>query len=77
MPAFDNLGKMLVILGLTLAGFGLLLWLAGRVPFLGRLPGDISLQSENVSCFFPLATMLLLSLALTVLLNLIGWFLRR
>ena len=77
MPGLDNLGRTLFVVGLSLAALGLVLWLAGRVPFLGRLPGDISLRGENFSCFFPLATMLLLSLALTVLVNLVGWFLRR
>lgn len=77
MPGFDNLGKMLLIMGLALAGLGVLLLLAGRVPFFGRLPGDIAVQRDNVSCFFPLATMLLLSLVLTVVVNLVLWFLRR
>ena len=77
MPGLDNLGWLLVVVGLAVAGLGLVIWLAGRVPFLGRLPGDISLRGENFSCFFPLATILLLSLALTVLVNLVGWFMRR
>ncbi len=43
---------------------------AGRVPFLGRLPGDIAVQRGNWSFYFPLATSILLSLVLTVVLNL-------
>jgi len=43
--------------------------LLGRLPWVGRLPGDIRIQRDGVSCFIPLATSLLLSLALTVILN--------
>ena len=49
---------------------------SGRLPFIGRLPGDIFIQREN-SSFFPLATMILLSLGLTLIVNLILWILRR
>jgi hypothetical protein len=77
VPGLDNLGKTLLVTGLALAGLGLLLWLAGRVPLLGRLPGDITIRGENVSCFFPLATTILLSLLLTVAVNLIAWLMRR
>lgn len=77
MPGFDNLGKLLLIFGLVIAGLGLVLMLAGRLPFSGRLPGDITIRSDNVSCFFPLATMIVVSLLLTVLINLVLWILRR
>jgi hypothetical protein len=77
MPGFDNLGRVLIVVGLVLAALGLILLLAGRLPFLGRLPGDIAIERDNVSCFFPIATMILLSLLLTVIVNLVLWFLRR
>lgn len=64
-----TLGKWMLILGLALAAIGALLWLLGRIPFLGNLPGDIHIQNENFGCFIPLGSMLLLSLILTVLLN--------
>lgn len=64
-----TLGKWMLILGLALAAIGALLWLLGRIPFLGNLPGDIRIQTENFGCFIPLGSMLLLSLILTVLLN--------
>ncbi len=69
MEDFATIGRVLIIFGLVLAGLGLLLLLAGRVPGIGRLPGDIVIQTDNVTCFFPLATMLLLSILLTVVLN--------
>ena len=68
---FSEVGKWLVLMGLVLVVLGGLLWLAGRIPFVGRLPGDIRIERENFSCFIPLATSLLLSLLLTLLLNLL------
>lgn len=67
----DEMGKILLGLGIILVGIGGLLILASRVSWLGRLPGDIVIQSENFSCMFPLATSILLSLVLTLVLNLL------
>lgn len=67
---FSEAGKWLVLMGLILVLLGGLLWLAGHIPFVGRLPDDIRIERENFSCFVPLATSLLLSLLLTLLLNL-------
>jgi uncharacterized protein HemY len=72
MEDFATIGRLLIIFGLVLAGLGLLLLLAGRVPGIGRLPGDIVIQTDNVTCFFPLATMLFLSILLTVVLNIVA-----
>lgn len=66
----DSLGKMLILLGLVLALLGGLLLLAGRIPFLGRLPGDIIIRRENWSFYFPLTTSIVISLLLTLLLSL-------
>jgi hypothetical protein len=68
----ENLARILVVLGLVLVVVGGLVYLAARLNLpLGRLPGDIRIQSGNITCFFPLATMILLSILLTVGLNLI------
>jgi hypothetical protein len=69
VPAWSELGRWLVWVGLGLAGLGLLMMLLGRLPWAGRLPGDIHIQRDGISCFVPLVTSLLLSLALTLLLN--------
>jgi phosphohistidine phosphatase SixA len=58
-----------VVVGLALAGLGGLLLVVGHVPWLGRLPGDISVERENLRFYAPLATGLLLSVLLTLLLN--------
>jgi hypothetical protein len=64
---------MLIVAGLVLAGLGLLLTLGGKIPGLGRLPGDIVVERGNFRFYLPLATSLLLSLILTGVL----WLLRR
>lgn len=74
----NSLARLLVILGVVLILTGGLVYLLGRLnlPF-GRLPGDIRLQRENFSCFFPVTTMVLLSIGLSVLLNIILRLLNR
>ncbi len=71
MEELGNLGRLLVIMGVVIVAIGALLMLFGRIPFLGRLPGDIRIERDNVTCFIPLATMLLLSLLLTLIINLL------
>ena len=67
-----NIGRILIFCGLGLAGLGVLVVLLGRVGIpLFQLPGDIKIQGQAVSCFIPLATMLLLSLILTLVVNLV------
>ena len=77
MSDFSGMGKWLVLMGAGLLILGGLIWLIGKVPFLGNLPGDIRIQRENVSCYFPLATMIILSLVLTVILNIVLRLLRK
>jgi len=66
-------GKLLIFSGLILIGLGLLLLLADKIPFLGKLPGDIRIQKENFSVYIPLGTCLLVSLLLSLLL----WLFKR
>jgi hypothetical protein len=73
---FQNLGKMLLILGAVIAGVGGVLLLAGRISFLGHLPGDFHFQRGNIGCYIPLASSIIVSLILTVLLNLLARLLK-
>ena len=66
------LGKSLVVAGVVLAVVGALLMLSGRLPWLGRLPGDILVEKKNFTFYFPLATSILISILLTLLLRFIG-----
>jgi hypothetical protein len=67
----NEIGRVLLIFGLVLAVVGLVLIFADRIPFLGRLPGDILIKRRNFTVYFPLATMVLLSVVITLVLNLI------
>ena len=70
--------RIFIILGLIMILIGGLLYLFGRLGLpLGRLPGDIHIKGANITCFFPLATMILISVVLTVLLNIIVRLLNR
>jgi len=62
------LGKMLLFFGAILVGLGLLLMFVHKVPFIGKLPGDILVQKKNFSFYFPLTTSILLSILLSLVL---------
>ncbi len=72
MWGFESLGRMLLLIGVALVLLGGLLLLVGKVPFLGRLPGDIVIERKNFTFYFPLATSILLSIVLTLLFSLFG-----
>ena len=76
MPELGGLGKLLIGFGvvmIVLGGIFLLLGnFAGKVPWIGRLPGDIHIQRGNWSFYFPLATSILLSIILTLILSFFG-----
>ncbi len=66
------IGKFLILLGLIVAAIGGLLLFSGKIPWIGRLPGDIIIQRRNFTFYFPLATSILLSVILTLIFWLIG-----
>ena len=68
----QELGRFLVLVGVITVVVGGLLLLAGRVPWLGRLPGDIVVRRGPVTFYFPLVTSLVLSIVLTIIINLLG-----
>jgi hypothetical protein len=67
-----HIGKLLIVFGLLIAVVGVILLLVGRLPWLGRLPGDIHVQRGNWTFYFPLATSLLVSIVLTLIFWIIG-----
>jgi hypothetical protein len=69
----DPVGRLLIIGGIVLAGLGLLIVVAPNLG-LGRLPGDIHIDRGNVQIFIPFGTMILVSVVLTILLNVLGFF---
>jgi hypothetical protein len=73
VPGMTELGKLLIIFGVVLILGGILLLLVGRLHLpLGRLPGDIVYRGKNTTFYFPLATSILVSVLLTLVLYVIG-----
>ena len=68
-----DLGKPLILIGLLLVILGAIFLLGGRIPWLGNLPGDITIQRERFTFYFPLATCLLVS----AIISLVVYFFRR
>ena len=66
----SGLGRLLITFGIVLLVVGIVLVLANKVPFIGRLPEDIVFRRDGVTFFLPIATMIVVSLVLTVVLNL-------
>ena len=73
-PDVQPLARALIFLGVILSGIGLVLLLAPKIPWLGRLPGDVAIQREGFSFYFPLTSCLLASVLLSALLWLFGRF---
>ena len=67
-----NVGKLLIVFGLLIAAVGAAIVVLGRVPGLGRLPGDIRIEREHWRFYFPLTTSILVSLVLTLVFWLFG-----
>jgi hypothetical protein len=68
----QHIGRILIVTGLVIAVIGVVLALSGRIPWLGKLPGDILIQRKNYTFYFPLATGILISILLTLLFWIFG-----
>ncbi|MBU0630783.1 MAG: DUF2905 domain-containing protein [Candidatus Margulisbacteria bacterium] len=69
--AIESLGRMLIYIGVIVVLIGGFLVLSAKVPWIGRLPGDIVYQRENTTVLVPITTMILASIVLTIILNII------
>ena len=76
MEGLDPVGRLLIVGGVLLAGLGLIIVVAPNLG-LGRLPGDIHVDRGDVQVYIPFGTMILVSIVLTILLNIFGFFGRR
>ena len=76
MPGLDSIAKLLLLVGGAIVLSGAALWLLSRLPFLGKLPGDMLISKGNFNIFIPIVTMVVVSLVLTVVLNLLARVLR-
>ena len=72
----EDIGRAIMVAGGALFLVGLLLVLSGRLPGLGNLPGDITIQRDNITIYMPCGTMIVISVVLTLVLNLISRFWR-
>ena len=68
---FQNLGKIIIYTVLFLVVFGLLLALSPKIPFLGKLPGDFVIKRDNYTIYLPLASSVLISAILSLVLSFI------
>lgn len=66
-----TIGRILIIVGGLIVVIGVIILLGGKIPLLGKLPGDIHIKGKNFSFHFPLVTSILLSIILTIIVNLI------
>ena len=70
----EGIGKILLIVGGVIIILGLILIFSHHIPFLGKLPGDIIIKREGFSFHFPIVTFILLSILLTIIINVILHF---
>jgi ribose/xylose/arabinose/galactoside ABC-type transport system permease subunit len=69
-----SFAKILIISGIMLIIAGIILWLTeGRTGWLGHLPGDIRIEKENFSFYFPITTMIIISIVVSIIL----WLVRK
>jgi hypothetical protein len=78
---FDNfmhsMGKTIIIIGLLVVAVGLVVYFAGdKLSWLGKLPGDIRIEKENFRFYFPVTTMILLSIVISLVVAVIKKFLQ-
>ena len=66
MSGFGPLGKLLILLGVFIILVGLFLLLGEKIPWVGRLPGDIIIRKKNFTFYFPIVTSILISIILTL-----------
>jgi uncharacterized protein HemY len=71
---FSYFGKNLIFFGVILILFGLIFSFAGKIPYLGKLPGDIYIKRENFTFYFPITTCILISIIISIIFYLISHF---
>jgi hypothetical protein len=72
VTGLEPIGRALLVIGAVLIGVGVVLVLAPRVPFIGRLPGDIRIERDGLTIFVPLGSMIVLSILISVVVSILG-----
>lgn len=70
-------GKILIVFGIAIVGLGVLMLFGDRIPFLGKLPGDIHVKRDNFQFYFPLTTSLILSVVFSLTMWLISYLTKK
>lgn len=77
MADFNDLGRILIYIGILITAVGgLIYFVGGNFSWLGHLPGDIRIEKENFSFYFPITSMILISLILNVIIKIVQYFLK-
>lgn len=69
LPGFTPIARMIILIGVILVLLGLFLLFVDRIPFIGRLPGDIYIRRKNFTFYFPIVTCIILSILLSLILR--------
>jgi hypothetical protein len=72
VDGLEPLGRSLIVLGVVIAAIGAVMIVGPRIPYLGRLPGDIRIERDGLTIYIPLASMLLISVVASVILGLLN-----
>jgi hypothetical protein len=72
VEGIQHVGKLLIVLGLIAVAVGVLLVFSGKIPWIGRLPGDILIQKKNYTVYFPFVTSIIASLIISLIFWLFG-----
>lgn len=70
IPEFEQLGKILIFLGIVIVLVGVLFFFGDRIPFIGRLPGDIYIKKKNFTFYFPIVSSIIISLIISLIIYL-------
>jgi hypothetical protein len=70
MNEFHSFGKIMITTGAVLIALGLLITLWDKIPFIGKLPGDIIIKGKNFTFYFPVVTSIIISLILSLIIYL-------
>jgi len=72
MPPLSPFGRLFIILGIVFLMIGVFLLVGHKIPFIGKLPGDIYIKRKGFVLYFPIVTCIILSVILTLILSLLG-----
>ena len=70
-PEFQQIGKLLIFAGIFILVLGVIFIFGDKIPFIGRLPGDIIIKKKNFTFYFPIVTSIILSLIISFILFLL------